>query len=106
VGNISTNEQWIVTSAGTWPIVDVNITSVDQTSTTTHTPAWAIVIIVLFLSLLFLLARETRLAGYFTVHVSAANGQSYTEQVAVHNALQRGGVGGALENWTVSALET
>ncbi|MFJ3395316.1 hypothetical protein [Leifsonia aquatica] len=41
------------------------------------------------LSLLFLFARETRVAGYIAIHITAANGQTYTEQVPVHNALQR-----------------
>ena len=94
VGNVTANEAWIVTPAGTWPIADVNVTSVDQTSTTTHTPAWAIILVVVFiwfffLSLLFLLARETRVAGYIAIHISARNGQSYTEQVPVHDAQQR-----------------
>lgn len=94
VGNISANEQWIVTPAGTWPIAEVNVVTQDQTSTTTHTPGWAIVLVVVFiwfflLSLLFLLARETRVAGYIAIHVTARNGQSYTEQVPVNSAQQR-----------------
>lgn len=94
---MTANEAWIVTPAGTWPIADVNVTSVDQTSMTTHTPAWAIVLVILliwffFLSLLFLLARETRVGGYVAIHISARNGQTYTEQIPVFSAEQRAAV--------------
>ncbi|MFT4028966.1 MAG: hypothetical protein QM675_03745 [Protaetiibacter sp.] len=94
VGHVTANEHWIVTPAGTWPIAEVNVSSTDQTATTTHTPAWAIILVILFiwfflLSLLFLLARETRVSGFVSIHVVAANGQSYSEQVPVFSAGQR-----------------
>ncbi|MDN4598823.1 hypothetical protein [Leifsonia virtsii] len=97
VGNVTANDAWIVTPAGTWPIADVNVTTVDQTNTTTHTPAWAIVMVVVFiwfflLSLLFLLAREVRVGGFVAIHISARNGQTYTEQVPVYSAQQRADV--------------
>jgi hypothetical protein len=68
-------------------------TTVDQTATTTHTPAWAIVMVVLFiwlffLSLLFLLAREVRVTGYVAIHIQSGS-QSYTEQIPVNSAAQR-----------------
>ncbi|WP_234659877.1 hypothetical protein [Agromyces marinus] len=75
IGNIHATQYHVVTPAGTWPIAEVNVSTNDQTSTTTHTPAWAIVMVVLFiwfflLSLLFLLARETRVQGYIAVTIS------------------------------------
>ncbi|MFJ3956238.1 hypothetical protein [Arthrobacter sp. NPDC090010] len=76
-----------MTPAGSWPLRDVNVTTTDQTATTTHTPGWAIVLVILFiwfflLSLLFLLARESRVRGYIAVHIQAG-AYSYTEQVPV-----------------------
>lgn len=96
IGNISATQNQIMTPAGSWPLSNINVTSVDQTATTTHTPAWAIIMTILFiwfflLSLLFLLAREVRVAGYIAVHIQAGQ-QSYTEQVAVYSALQRADV--------------
>jgi hypothetical protein len=96
VGNVHATADWVVTPAGSWPAADVNVTTVDQTATTTHTPTWAIVMVVIFiwfflLSLLFLLARETRVSGYVAIHIQA-NGQSYTEQVPVADAFQRADV--------------
>ncbi|WP_291048769.1 hypothetical protein [Herbiconiux sp.] len=95
-GNVNATQDWIVTPAGTWPLAEVNVTTHDQTSTTTHTPAWAIVMVVVFiwfflLSLLFLFARETRVSGFVAVHIQAGN-QAYTEQVPVWSAQQRADV--------------
>lgn len=97
IGNIHATQHHLVTPAGTWPIADVSITTQDQTQTTTHTPAWAIVMVVIFiwfflLSLLFLLARETRVSGYVNVTVWAPGGQSYVENVPVWDAAQRADV--------------
>ncbi|MCC9068500.1 hypothetical protein [Arthrobacter cryoconiti] len=93
LGNVHVTEKQVMTPAGTWPLAQVNVTSIDQTSTTTHTPGWAIVLVIVFiwfflLSLLFLLARETRVQGYVAVHIQAGP-QSYTEQIPVRNAYQR-----------------
>ena len=93
IGNVHANDTYIVTPAGSWPLADVNITTHDQTATTTHTPTWAIVMVIIFiwfflLSLLFLLAKENRVAGYIAIHIQAGP-YSYTEQVPVNNAQQR-----------------
>ncbi|MEA9985270.1 hypothetical protein [Subtercola sp. RTI3] len=93
VGNVNATDYWVVTPAGSWPLADVNVTSHDQTATTTHTPAWAIVMVIVFiwfflLSLLFLLAKETRVSGYIAVHIQAGE-QSFTEQIPVYSAVQR-----------------
>jgi hypothetical protein len=97
IGGIHATQYHVVTPAGTWRINEVNVTTQDQTATTTHTPAWAIVLVVIFiwfflLSLLFLLAREVRVQGYITITVWASNGQSYTENVPIYNAHQRADV--------------
>lgn len=97
IGNIHATQHHVVTPSGSWPITDVNVTTADQTHTTTHTPAWAIVLCVVLvwfflLSLLFLLAKETRTAGYVAVVVQSRGGQSYVENVPVHSAVQRADV--------------
>lgn len=93
IGNLHATQHHLVTPGGTWPLADVNVSTTDQTQVTTHTPAWAIVMVVLFiwfflLSLLFLLARESRVQGFVSVTVFAG-GQSYVENVPVWNAAQR-----------------
>lgn len=94
--NISATAEHVITPVGSWPLAQINVTSTDQTSTTTHTPAWAIVMTILFiwfflLSLLFLLARQTRVSGYIAIYIQAGS-QSYTEQVPVYSAVQRADV--------------
>lgn len=93
VGNVHATADWLVTPAGSWPLADVNVTTADQTSTTTHTPTWAVVMVIVFiwfflLSLLFLLARETRVSGYVAIHVQSG-AQSFTDQIGVSNAFER-----------------
>jgi hypothetical protein len=93
VGRISVTADWVVTPGGSWRLADTNITSHDQTATTTHTPGWAIVLVIVFiwfflLSLLFLLAKETRVRGYILVIVQSGE-QSYTDQVPVYSAISR-----------------
>ncbi|WP_188896419.1 hypothetical protein [Microlunatus endophyticus] len=94
IGNIHATERHVVTPAGAWPIADVNIASVDQTSMSTRTPTWAVVLAIalvwfFLLSLLFLLAKESRLQGYIAVTVTTPRGQSYVEQVPVANGKAR-----------------
>ena len=96
IGNVHFTEQYVITPAGTWPLAQTNVTTTDQTATTTHTPAWAIVMVILFiwfflLSLLFLLARQTRVSGYMAVNIQSG-GYSYTEQVPVFSAAQKADV--------------
>lgn len=88
IGAISANDHWIVTPVGTWKTSEVSVVSTDQTATTTHTPAWAIVLVILFiwfllLSLLFLLARERRISGFVSVQVLGPNGQVHAQQIPV-----------------------
>ncbi|KQO97722.1 hypothetical protein [Leifsonia sp. Leaf264] len=96
IGNVHATQFHVVTPSGSWPIADVNVSTTDQTVVTTHTPAWAVVMVVLFiwfffLSLLFLLAREVRVSGYVQV-VIQAGGQSYVEQVPISSSSQRADV--------------
>lgn len=93
IGNMHATQHHLVTPGGTWPLADVNVTTNDQTHITTHTPTWAIVMVVIFiwfflLSLLFLLARESRVQGFISVTVYAG-GQAYVENVPVWNEAQR-----------------
>ncbi|UOQ88041.1 hypothetical protein MUN74_12135 [Agromyces endophyticus] len=93
IGNMHATQQWLVTPGGNWPLAEVNVSTNDQTQVTTHTPAWAIVMVVLFiwfflLSLLFLLARESRVQGFISITVQA-NGQAYVENVPVWSAQDR-----------------
>ena len=93
IGNIQATQERVFTPAGSWPIAEVNVTSADQTGVTTRIPAWAIVLVVLFiwfffLSLLFLLARETRVAGFVSVTVQWG-GKAYAEQIPVQSDWQR-----------------
>ncbi|MBN9613412.1 MAG: hypothetical protein J0H64_08140 [Actinobacteria bacterium] len=96
LGNIHATQHWVVTPGGSWELSRANVTVQDQTSTTTHTPGWAIVMVIIFiwfflLSLLFLLAKEARTFGYIAITVYA-DGQSYVEHVPVHSAQQRADV--------------
>jgi hypothetical protein len=97
IGNIHSTQHHVVTPSGSWPIAEVNVSTADQTQVTTHTPVWAIVMVVIFiwfflLSLLFLLARESRISGFITVTVWGPGGQSYVENIPVFNQAQRADV--------------
>ncbi|OAZ41471.1 hypothetical protein A9Z40_01995 [Microbacterium arborescens] len=94
IGNIYATDREVITPVGSWPLSDVNVNTQDNTATTTHTPAWAIVMVILFvwlflLSLLFLLARERRVEGTMTVLITARNGEQYSEHMKVHSAAQQ-----------------
>lgn len=97
IGNVHATPQYVVTPSGSWPLGEVNVSATDQTHVTTHTPTWAIVLCLIFvwfflLSLLFLLAKETRVSGFVTVGVAARNGQAHVENIPVMNDVQRADV--------------
>jgi hypothetical protein len=97
IGAIGATPEFAVTPGGSWHLADVNVSAHDQTSTTTHTPGWAIVMTVItvwffLLGLLFLLARERRTQGFVAVQLWASNGQSYTEHIQVWTEQQRADV--------------
>ncbi|SEE89974.1 hypothetical protein SAMN04489740_3003 [Arthrobacter alpinus] len=93
IGHIQVTDQYVMTPSGTWPLAEVNVTTIDQTRITTYTPGWAIAMVVIFiwfflLSLLFLLAKESRMGGFVSVHIQSGN-YTYTEQMPVSNDFQR-----------------
>lgn len=97
IGDVRATQKWVVTPAGNWPANSVKVTTQDQTATLVHTPAWAIVMVVVFiwvffLSLFFLLARETRVSGYVNVTIWGPAGQSYTENVEIWSSEHRSDV--------------
>jgi hypothetical protein len=76
LGDIAVSNYWVQTPTGTAPIAGSHWYVVDQTSTSRVIPTWAIVLCVLliwlcFLGLLFLLAKEERTSGHFSVTVQA-----------------------------------
>lgn len=100
-GNVHATADQIITPNGSWPVAETSVTVQDGTIMSTHTPAWAIVMVVLFiwfflLSLLFLLAKEQRVHGVITVSVWSARGNNYTEHIPVYSAVQRADVLGRL----------
>jgi hypothetical protein len=93
IGSVGATPDRIVTPSGTWELANVNVSVQDQTATTTHVPAWAIVAVVLtvwffLLGLLFLLARERRTQGNIAVTL-VSGGRMHTEFIPVWNEAQR-----------------
>jgi hypothetical protein len=91
IGEIVVTSNWLVTPAGTVPLAGTEFFVTDFTRVEQKIPTWAIVLtvvgffIVFLLSLLFLLARESRLSGY--VQVTARNGRlHYQSNVPVMSA--------------------
>lgn len=94
LGQISANDYWVTTPAGSWPLKEISVTPHDQTSVVSRIPVWAIVMAVFtfmffLLGLLFLLARENVITGYISVTVSTTQGQAYTEQMPVYDLMGR-----------------
>ncbi|QRY42309.1 hypothetical protein JVX92_15110 (plasmid) [Microbacterium hominis] len=88
VGNIHATQDYVVTPAGTWPLAEVTVESRDQTATTSGIPAWAVILVIVFiwfflLSLLFLLAREERTSGSIVVTVTHKSGRQWVEHVHI-----------------------
>jgi hypothetical protein len=93
VGQITADAHWVRTPIGAFPTAQVTVSSADQTSTISRTPAWAVVMAILFvwvffLSLLFLLARKHSTSGFVGVTVQYGT-ISYTEEIAVFTATER-----------------
>lgn len=88
VGHIHATQDYVVTPAGTWPLAEVTVESRDQTATTSGIPAWAVILVIVFiwfflLSLLFLLAREERTSGSIVVTVTHTSGRQWVEHVHI-----------------------
>jgi hypothetical protein len=92
IGDIGFSEHWVVTPHGTAPLVGTSIVVDDRTHSVSKTPTWAIVVAIVgvfffFLSLLFLLVRETQISGYLLVTVR--NGElEFTSTLPISTALQ------------------
>ena len=92
IGDIGFSQNWVVTPHGAAPLAGTQITVDDHTHSVSKTPTWAIVVAILgvfffFLSLLFLLVRETEISGYLLVTVR--NGElEFSSTIPVSGALQ------------------
>jgi len=92
IGDIGFSQNWVVAPHGAAPLAGTQITVDDHTHSVSKTPTWAIVVAILgvfffFLSLLFLLVRETEISGYLLVTVR--NGElEFSSTIPVSSALQ------------------
>ncbi|MFG1910874.1 hypothetical protein [Kribbella sp. NPDC048928] len=94
IGDISVEQQRIVTPAGVLPTTGSNWSAMDMSRTEEKIPAWAIVLAIIFflaclLGLLFLLVKERKTTGFVQVTVQYGNrthnthvGVSSPDQVA------------------------
>lgn len=94
IGDISVEQQRIVTPAGVMPTHGANWSAMDMSRTEEKIPAWAIVLAIIFflaclLGLLFLLVKERKTTGFVQVTVQYGNrthnthvGVSSPDQVA------------------------
>ncbi|MFB2580956.1 hypothetical protein ACEXQD_06865 [Herbiconiux sp. P15] len=74
-GDVGMTDHWLITPQGMIPLAGTQIYITDQTRTERYTPTWAIVLAVLgffflFLGLLFLFVRETRVTGFMQITVT------------------------------------
>lgn len=93
LGGVHATSTEIITPVGTWPLREVNAYAHDSTRVTQTTPAWAIVLAVLLvwfflLSLLLLLAKESKVTGYVTLTVDHGH-ERYVGQIPVSDVHQR-----------------
>lgn len=102
IGEIAVTSNWLVTPAGTVPLAGAEFFVTDFTRVEQKTPTWAIVLaivgffFVFILSLLFLLARESRLTGY--VQVTVRNGHlQYQSNIPVMSSATAPDVFGRVE---------
>lgn len=73
-GDIGVTAEWVITPSGTCHVRDANWMFADMSRTLQRTPAWAVVLCILFvifcfLGLLFLLAKEERTEGFVQIVV-------------------------------------
>lgn len=78
IGDISVEQQRIVTPAGVMPTHGANWSAMDMSRTEEKIPAWAIVLAIIFflaclLGLLFLLVKERKTTGFVQVTVQYGN---------------------------------
>ena len=92
IGDIGVSRHWVVTPNGSAPLSGSQWIGQDHSREQTGIPAWAIVLAIIFflaclLGLLFLLAKETKVTGYFEVTVRSGQ-VMHTTQLPVSNAQQ------------------
>lgn len=78
IGDISVEQQRIVTPAGVLPTRGTNWSAMDMSRTEEKIPGWAIVLAIIFalaclLGLLFLLCKERRTTGFVQITVQNGN---------------------------------
>ena len=78
IGDISVEQQRIVTPAGVLPTHGTNWSAMDMSRTEEKIPAWAIILAIVFalaclLGLLFLLCKERRTTGFVQITVQNGN---------------------------------
>ena len=113
IGDITCTQEHVITPSGTQPIATVTWTFTDMSRTTQDIPTWAVVcaivgfFFVCFLSLLFLLAKESKTQGWVQVTVQAPGfahrpasglrrvpGERLRRQGRLRALAVRGGLGG------------
>jgi hypothetical protein len=92
IGDISVEQQRIVTPAGVLPTHGSNWSAMDMSRTEEKIPAWAIVLAIIFflaclLGLLFLLVKERKTTGFVQVTVQYGN-RSHNTHVGVSSPNQ------------------
>jgi hypothetical protein len=92
IGDISVEQQRIVTPAGVLPTQGTNWSAMDMSRTEEKIPAWAIVLAIIFalaclLGLLFLLCKESRTTGFVQVTVQNGN-RTHNTHVGVSSPQQ------------------
>lgn len=92
IGDITCNQQQVITPSGVAPISAVNWNVADMSRTDQRIPPWAIILAILFfvfclLGLLFLLVKQTRTSGYVQVTVQGPR-FLHTTQIPVSSAAQ------------------
>jgi hypothetical protein len=86
IGDIAVTQNTAITPAGHFPIRGSVWTTTDMSRTEKSTPVWAIIVAILnlwwtgLLSLLTLLAKETKTTGHIQVAVQS-NGHHHTTQI-------------------------
>ncbi|WP_350278977.1 hypothetical protein [Kribbella sp. HUAS MG21] len=92
IGDISVEQQRIVTPAGVMPTHGANWSAMDMSRTEEKIPAWAIVLAIIFalaclLGLLFLLVKERKTQGFVQVTVQHGN-RTHNTHVGVSSPQQ------------------
>ena len=92
VGDIAVTRTSVVLPYGRFPLRGTTWTVQSQVFTTSATPAWAVVLAVVgfffvcVLSLLFLLAKESRPTGFLEVAVHGTDGLHHVTRIAAVDA--------------------